>query len=98
MLLAARLRQGRQLPQQQWVPQYPLHWLDQIRLQGRRVLLGGVLGFKELLKGPVSLSCREEDQGIRRHTAGDVTQTGSVIPSIFFKLSYSLVDGIKVVQ
>lgn len=42
VLLAVRVGQGVELPQQQGVLQHPLDGLDQVRLQGGRVLLLGV--------------------------------------------------------
>ena len=53
VLLALRGGEGHQLPQQQGVLQHPLDWLNEVGLQGGRVLLGGVPRFQELLESSV---------------------------------------------
>lgn len=44
VLLALRVRQGEELLQQKWVLEDPLDGLDEVRLEGGRVLLFRVLG------------------------------------------------------
>ena len=53
VLLALRGGEGHQLPQQQGVLQHPLDRLNEVGLQGGRVLLGGVPRFQELLESSV---------------------------------------------
>ena len=55
VLLAVRVGEGVQLPQQQGVLEDPLDGLDQVGLQGGRVLLGRVPRVQKLLKSPVRL-------------------------------------------
>lgn len=55
------VRQGHQLPEQQWVLEHPLHGLDEVGLQRGRVLLGGVPGIQEGLEGVVSFGCKHMD-------------------------------------
>lgn len=53
VLLTVVVRQGHQLPEQQWVLEHPLHGLDEVGLQRGRVLLSGVPGIQEGLEGVV---------------------------------------------
>lgn len=55
VLLAVAVGEGDQLPEQQGVLEHPLHRFDQVGLQGGGVLLGGVPGIQEFLKGLVGL-------------------------------------------
>lgn len=62
VLLTVVVRQGHQLPEQQWVLEHPLHGLDEVGLQRGRVLLGGVPGIQEGLEGVVSFGCKHMDE------------------------------------
>lgn len=55
VFLAVAVGKGDQLPQQQGVLEHPLHWFNQVGLQGGRVLLGGVPGIEEFFEGLIRL-------------------------------------------
>lgn len=55
MLLALSVGQRKQLLEQKWVLKDPLDGLDEVRLQGGRVLLPRVLGIQERLESGVGL-------------------------------------------
>ena len=67
VLLAVRVGEGVQLPQQQGVLEDPLDGLDQVGLQGGRVLLSGVPLRQEGLELGVCLSWTRQDTS--RHRA-----------------------------
>lgn len=61
MLLALCVGQGKELLEQQWVLEYPLDGLDEVRLQRGRVLLPRVLGIQERLESCVGLGWKGLD-------------------------------------
>lgn len=61
VLFTVSVSERHQLPEQQRVFEDPLNRFDQVRLQGGGVLLGGVLGVKELLKSLVCLCCKKNN-------------------------------------
>ena len=56
VLVALGVREGVELPEEQWVLQHPLDGLDQVRLEGEGVLLPGVTLIQEGLENGVRLS------------------------------------------
>lgn len=65
VLLAVGVGKGDQLPQQQGVLEYPLHWFNQVGLQSGRVLLGGVPRIQEFFERLIGLSWREKSTRVK---------------------------------
>lgn len=62
VLLTLMVRQRHELLQQQRVLEHALHRLDEVRLQGGGMLLGGVPGVQKSLEGFISFSYNQVDK------------------------------------
>lgn len=70
VLLALVVRQGHELSEQQRVLEHSLHGLDEVGLQGGRVLLGGIPGIQESLEGLVGLCCKQVEKSGLEESSG----------------------------
>lgn len=68
---APGVRQRHQLFEQQRILQDSLNGFDQVRLQGRRVLIGRVSGLQEVLEGSVRLCCNTMTLSLMTNLSGD---------------------------
>lgn len=77
VLLAVRVRQGKQLPEQERVLEDPLDGLDEVRLQRGRVLLPWVLDVQECLERRVRLGWKGLNTGGQGGSQGGLTSLHS---------------------
>lgn len=59
MFLTLMVRQGHELLEEQGVLEHSLNRLDEVRLERRGMLLGGIPGIQKSLEGLIGFSCKQ---------------------------------------